>query len=94
MIDSHCHLQYKGLVEDQDAGTDANFVMTGKGGIVEIQGTAEGEPFTEAEFGTLLGLLVLIAWRGIAARRGQVRDERAGHRGRRPRRGPGRSPGR
>jgi ribonuclease PH len=42
--------------EDQEAGTDANFVMTGKGGIVEIQGTAEGVPFTEAEFGTLLGL--------------------------------------
>ena len=33
-------------VEDSAAGTDANFVMTGKGGIVEIQGTAEGEPFT------------------------------------------------
>ena len=32
-------------VEDSSAGTDANFVMTGKGGIVEVQGTAEGEPF-------------------------------------------------
>jgi len=42
--------------EDQEAGTDANFVMTGKGGIVEIQGTAEGVPFTEAEFAALLGL--------------------------------------
>ncbi|MCW5696991.1 MAG: ribonuclease PH [Bauldia sp.] len=42
--------------EDQEAGTDANFVMTGRGGIVEIQGTAEGIPFTEAEFGALLGL--------------------------------------
>jgi ribonuclease PH len=31
-------------------------VMTGKGGIVEIQGTAEHEPFSEAEFGQLLGL--------------------------------------
>jgi ribonuclease PH len=31
--------------EDSSAGTDANFVMTGSGGIVEIQGTAEGEPF-------------------------------------------------
>src|SRR5882672_6069749 len=29
-------------IEDSSAGTDANFVMTGKGGIVEIQGTAEG----------------------------------------------------
>ncbi|TBW35785.1 ribonuclease PH [Siculibacillus lacustris] len=43
-------------VEDSAAETDANFVMTGSGGIVEIQGTAEGKPFTEAELGTLLGL--------------------------------------
>ena len=42
--------------EDSSAGTDANFVMTGKGGIVEIQGTAEGEPFTEAQFAELMGL--------------------------------------
>ena len=42
--------------EDSSAGTDANFVMTGKGGIVEIQGTAEGEPFSEAQFGELMGL--------------------------------------
>src|SRR6185436_9792228 len=32
--------------EDSSAETDANFVMTGKGGIVEVQGTAEGEPFS------------------------------------------------
>src|SRR5690606_20265009 len=43
-------------VEDSAAGTDANFVMTGKGGIVEIQGTAEGVPFSEAEFSTLMEL--------------------------------------
>jgi ribonuclease PH len=43
-------------VEDSAAETDANFVMTGSGGIVEIQGTAEGAPFTEAEFGALLAL--------------------------------------
>lgn len=43
-------------LEDSDAGTDANFVMTGRGGIVEIQGTAEGEPFTEEEFSQLMGL--------------------------------------
>ncbi|SON58346.1 Ribonuclease PH [Hartmannibacter diazotrophicus] len=42
--------------EDSAAETDANFVMTGSGGIVEIQGTAEGAPFSEAEFGVLLGL--------------------------------------
>lgn len=42
--------------EDSDADTDANFVITGKGGICEIQGTAEKEPFSEAEFLKLLEL--------------------------------------
>jgi len=42
--------------EDSTAGTDANFVMTGSGGIVEIQGTAEGDPFSEQEFADLMGL--------------------------------------
>jgi ribonuclease PH len=42
--------------EDSSAGTDANFVMTGSGGIVEIQGTAEGEPFSEVTLGELLAL--------------------------------------
>jgi ribonuclease PH len=42
--------------EDSGAGTDANFVMTGKGGIVEVQGTAEGEPFSEEQFGALMAL--------------------------------------
>ena len=42
--------------EDSSAGTDANFVMTGKGGIVEVQGTAEGEPFSEEEFAALMNL--------------------------------------
>ncbi len=43
-------------LEDSNAGTDANFVMTGKSGIVEIQGTAEGNPFSEQEFLDLMGL--------------------------------------
>ncbi|MBN9070579.1 MAG: ribonuclease PH [Rhizobiales bacterium] len=43
-------------LEDSSAGTDANFVMTGKGGIVEVQGTAEGEPFSEEQFAALMGL--------------------------------------
>ena len=43
-------------LEDSSAGTDANFVMTGKGGIVEIQGTAEGEPFSEEQFAALMAL--------------------------------------
>ena len=43
-------------LEDSSAGTDANFVMTGSGGIVEIQGTAEGEPFSEQNLHALLDL--------------------------------------
>ncbi len=42
--------------EDSKAEADANFVLTGKGGIVEIQGTAEKDPFSEAQFMDLLGL--------------------------------------
>jgi ribonuclease PH len=42
--------------EDSAAETDANFVVTGLGGIVEIQATAEGEPFAEATFGEMLKL--------------------------------------
>ncbi len=43
-------------VEDSEADTDANFVMTGSGGFVEIQSTAEGKPFTDDEFEALKGL--------------------------------------
>jgi len=42
--------------EDSKADADANFVLTGKGGIVEVQGTAEKTPFSEAAFGELLRL--------------------------------------
>ena len=42
--------------EDSTAQADANFVLTGDGGIVEVQGTAEEKPFTEGQFMTLLGL--------------------------------------
>ncbi len=42
--------------EDSEAETDANFVLTGRGGIIEIQGTAEKEPFSEDEFQQLLAL--------------------------------------
>jgi ribonuclease PH len=48
--------------EDSEADTDANFVVTGAGRIVEVQGTAEKIPFTEEQ---LLGLLAL-AKKGIA----------------------------
>jgi ribonuclease PH len=42
--------------EDSEADTDANFVMTGSGNIVEIQGTAEKVPFSEEQFLALLAL--------------------------------------
>ncbi|HTJ64570.1 MAG TPA: ribonuclease PH [Alphaproteobacteria bacterium] len=47
--------------EDSTCQADANFVLTGNGGIVEVQATAEQEPFQEAEFAELLRL----ARRGI-----------------------------
>ena len=42
--------------EDSGCDTDMNVVMTGAGGIVEIQGTAEGEPFTRAQMTELVDL--------------------------------------
>jgi ribonuclease PH len=42
--------------EDSTAETDANFVLTGSGGLVEIQGTAEGAPFNDEQLGELLKL--------------------------------------
>ncbi|MGC2786332.1 MAG: hypothetical protein WA397_21370, partial [Roseiarcus sp.] len=42
--------------EDSTAHTDANFVMTGLGGLVEVQGSAEGAPFTEEELIRMLAL--------------------------------------
>jgi len=42
--------------EDSEADTDMNFVLTGSGGIVEIQGTAEKTPFSEADFAALMAL--------------------------------------
>ena len=49
-------------LEDSGCDTDMNVVMTGGGGFVEVQGTAEGTPFTRAEMEQLLGL----ATKGIA----------------------------
>ncbi len=49
-------------VEDSACDTDMNVVMTGSGGFVEVQGTAEGAPFSRAEMDRLLGL----AAKGIA----------------------------
>ncbi len=48
--------------EDSEADADANFVMTGNGGIVEVQGTAETDPFSQEQFDQLM----LLARLGIA----------------------------
>jgi ribonuclease PH len=48
--------------EDSTSDTDMNVVMTGSGGLVEVQGTAEGEPFSRAA----LDRLVDLAAAGIA----------------------------
>ncbi len=42
--------------EDSNAQADANFVLTGSGGIVEVQGTAEDKPFARDQFNVLLDL--------------------------------------
>ena len=42
--------------EDAGAEVDCNVVMTGEGALVEVQGTAEGEPFTRAQMDALLDL--------------------------------------
>jgi ribonuclease PH len=48
--------------EDSEAETDANFVMTGDGRIIEVQGTAEKTPFSQEEFLALMAL----ARKGVA----------------------------
>ena len=45
-------------IEDSDCDTDMNVVMTGSGGFVEIQGTAEGEPFARDTMNAMLDLAV------------------------------------
>ncbi|MCA8869666.1 MAG: ribonuclease PH [Rhodobacteraceae bacterium] len=42
--------------EDSEAGTDANFVLTGSGGLIEVQGSAEGATFSRAQFDHLMDL--------------------------------------
>jgi ribonuclease PH len=46
-------------IEDSDCDTDMNVVMTGSGGFVEIQGTAEGVPFSREAMDAMLNLAVL-----------------------------------
>ena len=63
--------------EDSTAETDANFVMTGSGGLVEVQGSAEGAPFSEAA-------VAQPAVAGARRRRQADRDAEGGDRGTTP----------
>jgi ribonuclease PH len=60
MVDGRAVLDLD-YAEDSTAAADANFVLTGRGGMVEVQATAEGAIFAESDFATMLAL----ARRGI-----------------------------
>jgi ribonuclease PH len=55
--------------EDSGSETDMNVVMTGSGGVVELQGTAEGEPFSRAQLDTMVDLAAAGISQLIAAQR-------------------------
>ncbi len=55
IVDGHSVLDLP-YVEDSTADVDMNIVMTGSGGLVEVQGTAEGTPFPRADLNGLLDL--------------------------------------
>ena len=59
--------------EDSACGTDMNVVMTGSGRFVEIQGTAERQPFTREEMSTLLDLATKGISELIAAQRSALK---------------------
>jgi ribonuclease PH len=63
-------LQY---TEDVSADVDANIVMTGSGKIIEVQGTAEGDPFDRGQLDRMLDL----AEKGIGELVDQQRSSRA-----------------
>ena len=60
--------------EDSQCGTDMNVVMTGSGGLVEVQGTAEGAPFTRAEMDAMLRLAETGIRQLIAAQRAAMKN--------------------
>jgi ribonuclease PH len=60
--------------EDVGAGTDMNVVMTGSGGLVEVQGTAEGQPFSRAELDAMLELAGKGIRELIAAQRAVLKE--------------------
>ena len=55
IVDGTCRLDLE-YVEDSAAQADANFVLTDKGGIIEVQATAEGEPFSAGEMAEMTRL--------------------------------------
>jgi ribonuclease PH len=59
--------------EDSACDTDMNVVMTGSGGFVEVQGTAEGEPFSRTEFDRLLALAAKGIGELVAAQHGALK---------------------
>ncbi len=63
--------------EDSGCDTDMNVVMTGAGGFVEVQGTAEGAPFSQAQFDALLSLARRGVERLVAGQRDALARGRA-----------------
>jgi ribonuclease PH len=61
-------------LEDSACGTDMNVVMTGSGGLVELQGTAEGEPFSRAEMDAMMDLADKGIRELIAAQRAALKN--------------------
>ena len=60
-------------IEDSTSDTDMNVVMTGSGGLVEVQGTAEGEPFSRAQMNAMLDLADKGIQQLIAAQKAAVK---------------------
>lgn len=60
--------------EDSSCDTDMNVVMTGSGGLVEVQGTAEGTPFSRAELNALLDLAESGIHKLVAAQQAAARE--------------------
>ncbi len=58
--------------EDSNCDTDMNVIMTGAGGIVEVQGTAEGEPFTREQMNVLMDLAQMGIRQLVAAQQGAL----------------------
>ena len=60
--------------EDSQCDTDMNVVMTGGGGLIEVQGTAEGHPFSRAELTAMLELAERGIGELVAAQRAALKD--------------------